>query len=205
MPVGFSPRQSHTAHHPIDPGITFRPEDHLAPRYTPHGERRPGARGSTTELSAGGSEIRTLGPPTAVSSVVAPSTRSSLRDKGAGAGAGVEQTTDLLINAPHIKCWSSCPVTSGPRSRSIHARPERQPVGRDGRDADRAGACPHRVDRQGTFRICRTKRFGRSTWLPLCFDRTLECSLSRLKNSQFLPNRSNLLADIMQFIMGLFT
>jgi hypothetical protein len=73
-------------------------------------------------LSAGGSEIRTLGPPTAVSSVVAPSTRSSLRDKGAGAGAGVQQTTDLLINAPHIKCWSSCPVTSGPRSRSIHAR-----------------------------------------------------------------------------------
>jgi hypothetical protein len=54
--------------------------------------------------------------------VVAPSTRSSLRDKGAGAGAGVQQTTDLLINAPHIKCWSSCPVTSGPRSRSIHAR-----------------------------------------------------------------------------------
>src|SRR6267378_8513684 len=48
-------------------------------------------------------------------------------------------------------------------------------------------------------------RFGRSTWLPLCFDRTLKCSLSRLKNSQFLPNRSNLLADIMQFIMGLFT
>src|SRR6202040_3640211 len=122
MPVGFSPRQSHTAHHPIDPGITFRPEDHLAPRYTPHGERRPGARGSTTELTAGGSEIRTLGPSTAVSSVVAPSTRSSLRDKGAGASAGVQQTTDLLINAPHIKCWSSCPVTWGPRSRSIHAR-----------------------------------------------------------------------------------
>ena len=66
--------------------------------------------------------MRTLGPPTAVSSVVAPSTRSSLRDKGAGAGAGVQQTTDLLINAPHIKCWSSCPVTSRPRSRSIHAR-----------------------------------------------------------------------------------
>ena len=75
-----------------------------------------------TGLTAGGSEIRTLGPPTAVSSVVAPSTRSSLRDKGAGAGAGVQQTTDLLINAPHIKCWSSCPVTWGPRSRSIHAR-----------------------------------------------------------------------------------
>ena len=51
----------------------------------------------------------------------------------------------------------------------------------------------------------RTKRFARSTWLPLCFDRTLKCSLSRLKNSQFLPNRTNLLADIMQFIMGLFT
>jgi hypothetical protein len=66
-----------------------------------------------TGLTAGGSEIRTLGPPTAVSSVVAPSTRSSLRDKGAGAGAGVQQTTDLLINAPHIKCWSSCPVTWG--------------------------------------------------------------------------------------------
>jgi len=68
-----------------------------------------------------------------------------------------------------------------------------------------AQARANRVDRQGTFRICRTKRFGRSTWLPLCFDRTLKCSLSRLKNSQFLPNRSNLLADIMQFIMGLFT
>jgi len=122
MPAGSVRVQSHTAHHPIDPGITFRPEDHLAPRYTPHGERRPGARGSTTELTAGGSEMRTLGPPTAVSSVVAPSTRSSLRDKGAGAGAGVQQTTDLLINAPHIKCWSSCPVTWGPRSRSIHAR-----------------------------------------------------------------------------------
>ena len=149
--------------------------------------------------------MRTLGPPTAVSSVVAPSTRSSLRDKGAGAGAGVQQTTDLLINAPHIKCWSSCPVTWEPRSRSIHAR-SRAATSRTRRTRRRPRRrVAHRVDRQGTFRICRTKRFGRSTWLPLCFDRTLECSLSRLKNSQFLPNRSNLLADIMQFIMGLFT
>ena len=77
----------------------------------------------------------------------------------------------------------------------------------DAMDATQIAQARARIasDRQGTFRICRTKRFGRSTWLPLCFDRTLKCSLSRLKNSQFLPNRSNLLADIMQFIMGLFT
>jgi len=74
--------------------------------------------------------------------------------------------------------WSTRPTSSAGRHARSHGDldpaqytqgPERQPVGRDGRDADRAGACAHRVDRQGTFRICRTKRFGRSTWLPLCF------------------------------------
>jgi hypothetical protein len=124
---------------------------------------------------------------------------------GAGAGAGVQQTTDLLINATTSSAGRHARSHRDLDPAQYTQGPERQPVGRDGRDADRAGACAHRVDRQGTFRICRTKRFGRSTWLPLCFDRTLKCSLSRLKNSQFLPNRSNLLADIMQFIMGLFT
>ena len=40
---------------------------------------------------------------------------------------------------------------------------------------------------------------------PLCLDRALKFSLSRLKFSQFLPEISDLLADSTQFSMGLFT